>query len=58
MKYKVHMIDVPIGSAPTIELPDSAVIIGPWQNPGAKSLGIIYLQVVVEEQEKEPDDEP
>lgn len=43
MNYTVRMVDIPSGSNPIVELPDDAIIVGPWQNTGASRVGIIYL---------------
>jgi len=54
------MIDIPKGSDPVIELADDVTIVGPWQNPKADHVSLIYLipvglppEEVGEEEKKE-----
>jgi len=60
MNYLVRMIDIPKGSDPVIELADDVTIVGPWQNPKADHVSLIYLipvglppEEVGEEEKKE-----
>lgn len=60
MKYRINL-QTPDKDA-TVTVPENAIVIGAWQNPG-KPVGIAYLTPVEEEkagegEEDEGEDEP